>query len=189
VKDNRNSRFARLQKRIGKLRSFPDCGRRRKPGIIERAIEELQAALGELQVIEEELRFQHDELLVARKDSDNQRRRYKQLFDFIPDACLITDKAGKIREANLAAAAVLGIDREALSGRPIVDLVIEDRRDEFQGRLARMTELERIEDWPLRFRRGDGEEWLDARVTVEVFRAANDTIMGLQWIIKEPLPK
>jgi len=189
VKGDKDNRFAKLKESMGRLHSLGDCGRRRRPRIIERVIQELQAALDELQVIEEELRFQHDELLMARKDSEDHRRRYRQLLDLISERCLVTDMAGKIREANAAAAAALGIDRELLSGKLMANLVVAEQRGEFQERLGEMSRLQRIDGWPVRFRPGGDEPPFDARVTVEVIRAADDFITGLMWIIKAVPPK
>ena len=187
MKGNSHNRFRKLQKSVRKLLRASDCERHRKPGIIERAIEELQAALGELQVIEEELRFQYDELLMARKDSADQRRRYRQLFDLIPDACLTTDTAGKIREVNRAAATALKVDRETLLGKLVADLVVGDQRKEFLDRLAQIGQLQRIEEWQLRLQ-PRGERPFDARVTVEVVRGADEAITGLHWIVRMTAP-
>ena len=50
---------------------------------------------------------------------ETERQRYRQLFALAPDGYLVTDMQGKIREANQAAAAFLGVDPELASGAMI----------------------------------------------------------------------
>jgi PAS domain-containing protein len=73
---------------------------------------EVEMALEELDVMWEELQGQAD--LLSRENE-----RYAEFFDFAPDAYLITDTGGNIREANQAAAELLGAPREKLLGQPV----------------------------------------------------------------------
>ncbi|HEV7516178.1 MAG TPA: PAS domain-containing protein, partial [Thermoanaerobaculia bacterium] len=68
---------------------------------------QLQDALEEVQVAEEELRSQNEELLLTRQAIEAERLRYAQLFELAPDAYLVTDAGGRIAEANRAAAELL----------------------------------------------------------------------------------
>ena len=97
------------------------------PGDRSRAIEELEEALAELQVAEEELRQQNEELIAGRTDLESERYRYRDLFDSAPDAYLVTDAAGIDREANRAAAELLGVDTNFLVGKPLV-IFIDDQQ-------------------------------------------------------------
>jgi two-component system sensor histidine kinase KdpD len=49
--------------------------------------------------------------------------RHRELFDLFPGGCMITDLDGVVVEANLAAARLVGVSRDALAGRPLVELV------------------------------------------------------------------
>lgn len=49
-----------------------------------------------------------------------------------PAAYLVTDPAGLIREANLRAVALLGIDHRFVSGKPLVSFVAADDRMRFR---------------------------------------------------------
>jgi PAS domain-containing protein len=64
--------------------------------------EEMQTSLEASQVIEEEL-LEHSDQLLA------ERQRYYDLFQFAPDAYLLTDANGLILEANAAARKLLNI--------------------------------------------------------------------------------
>src|SRR5256885_15370978 len=63
---------------------------------------EVQKALEELNAAEEELHQQSDELASVRDQLERERRRYQDMFDFAPDAYLVTDPAGSIVEAYRA---------------------------------------------------------------------------------------
>lgn len=70
---------------------------------IEDCLEELFSALEELSIAEEELRQQNEMLIAAQSEIEAERQRYQELFEFAPDAYLITDLYGIIREANRVA--------------------------------------------------------------------------------------
>src|ERR1051325_7773371 len=76
------------------------------PRIPERAelLDNLQQAFEELQVAEEELRLQNEDLVAATAALETERWRYQELFEFAPDAYLVTSLTGNIEEANFAAA-------------------------------------------------------------------------------------
>ena len=65
-------------------------------------VEQLRLAQEELRDQSEALEAAHDELL-------EERRRYQHLFQYAPDAYLLTDLSGIVREANLSAARLLNI--------------------------------------------------------------------------------
>src|SRR5262245_19784571 len=71
---------------------------------------DVQMALEELDVMWEELQGQAE--LLTREN-----QRYAEFFDCAPDAYLVTDAGGNIREANRAAAELLGLDRQQLLHR------------------------------------------------------------------------
>src|SRR5438874_1033859 len=54
---------------------------------------------------------------------DAERERYGELFDFAPDAYLVTDTDGKILEANSAAGRLLGVPPRHLDGKLLVSFV------------------------------------------------------------------
>lgn len=146
--------------------------------------EELSTSLEELSAAEEEMRRQTDLLLETRAEVEVARLRYQDLFDFAPDAYLVTDPQGIISEANLASSRLLGLDRARLAGRPLAGFVPPGQRSAFRADLNRLaagptgcTALE----IPLRSRSG---RVLDTEVTV-----ASGSIYGgrpmLRWLIRD----
>jgi PAS domain S-box-containing protein len=74
--------------------------------------------LHELQVRQVELEMQNDELLRASVKLEFSCARYQDLYDFAPVAYFSVDAQDVIREANLTAASMLGVDRGVLVGSP-----------------------------------------------------------------------
>ncbi|HXG64405.1 MAG TPA: ATP-binding protein [Blastocatellia bacterium] len=103
-----------------------------QPETSEAVFEEINASLEELRVAEEELRQQNEELEAARNELENERRRYRDLFEFAPDAYLVTSKEGKITEANRAAAQLLGVEQRFLDGKTLPNFIAEDDRKNFR---------------------------------------------------------
>jgi PAS domain S-box-containing protein len=103
--------------------------------IILTAVEGLSTAFAELQIANEELYQQHEELLVTQQALIAERQRYQQLFEFAPDAYLVTDVNGLIQEANRAAATLLNRSQQFLVGKPLVCYVVEEERRAFRNQL------------------------------------------------------
>lgn len=108
--------------------------------VLDRALAALEQSVEELQVAAEELQVKNETLLLALADLDEERRRYRDLFDLAPDGHLVTDARGVIAEANRAAGELTGRSSESLLGRRLLDLVAPGSRVEAARRLrpARM---------------------------------------------------
>jgi PAS domain S-box-containing protein len=78
--------------------------------------------------------------------------RYRELFEFAPEAYLVTDRAGSITEANRAACALLG--EESPVGEPLVERVADEDRDTFGELLAGVREGQPADKVRLRLRSG-----------------------------------
>lgn len=121
----------------------------------ERTGEE-QQLLHDLQVHQLELEMQNEELRRVQFELDASRLRYFELYDLAPVGYCTVGDDGLIIESNLAAAAMLGVDRGALKGKPFSRFIMPEdaglfhllRRDLEAGGLAQSREL--------RLRRADG---------------------------------
>jgi len=88
---------------------------------------DLEMALEELDVMWEELQGQA--ALLVRENE-----RYAEFFEFAPDAYLITDAGGRIREANQAALELLNTARDGVVGSSLSDYIVDADRVAFLTR-------------------------------------------------------
>lgn len=112
----------------------PGEGRRRAPpkerGDPQALAHELSVHQAELEAQNEELRRAHIELLELHE-------RYLDLYERAPVGYVSLVRDGRVAEANLTAAAVLGVARRDLLGRRLSDFVVREQRDELdRHRLA-----------------------------------------------------
>jgi two-component system, cell cycle sensor histidine kinase and response regulator CckA len=110
-------------------------------------LQELQTAIEEVRVADEELAAQNDELFASREALEVERHRYQRLFDAAPDGYVVTDPAGKVLEANLAACELLNTSRKALAGKPLVVFLAPRDRAAFRSLVERVAAGERVVDW------------------------------------------
>ena len=85
----------------------------------------------ELRVRQIELEIQNEELRRSQAFLEESRRRYAELYDFAPLGYLILDEQGRIGEANLTAAAFLGVERSNLLNCPFVMFLVDEDRQAF----------------------------------------------------------
>lgn len=152
-------------------------------GVIE-SLQELGLALEELQVAGEELRMQHEQLISTHHALAMEQQRYKDLFEFAPDAYLVTDLFGGIKEANHAAKALFQVEQQYLIGKPFAALVNTEERSSFRGMLSQLPTIRRVQEWELALCRREGTSFL-AALTVEAITDLAGTVTGLRWLVRD----
>jgi len=103
--------------------------------VLAQVMAELDTTIEELLVAEEEMRVQNEQLANMALALDEERRKYQDLFDAAPDALLVTDTNGLIREANQAACGLLSLTHRYLLGKPLAAFVPLADRPAFRGLL------------------------------------------------------
>jgi len=164
-------------------RQGPGSGARSLPPPAE-AIEELHTALEELQVAEEEMQQQNEELLAAREALEQERQRYRDLFEFAPNGYLVTDPAGIIREANRVASMLLQVPARFLVGRPILSFVTPEGKAAFRTELNGLRAAERLGEWEAHLQPREGAP-LDVALSVAVVRGAEGEPVSLRWMVRD----
>jgi len=161
------------------LRANPPGG---AAGPAQAVVDELLAALEELQVSEEELRQQNETLAASEVLLEEERWRYAELFHLAPEPYLVTTAEGVVREANQAAAALLGVDAARLAGKPLAVFVAPADRRAFLLRLGRFDGRE--DDWELTLQPRRGEP---VAVSCAVSRSAPPSTgeARLSWLLRD----
>ncbi|MFL5563583.1 MAG: ATP-binding protein [Gemmatimonadaceae bacterium] len=142
-----SQRVRNASKRV-KARRIADDKRQIAPAAPEDDTD-LVALLEELRVADEELRVQNEELATSREMIELERRKYRDLFDFAPDAYVVTDTKGTIMEANLAASQILGVSSQFLVGKPLPAFFEESALRTHRHKLDQLCGAERFDDWEI----------------------------------------
>ncbi|MBD2501119.1 PAS domain S-box protein [Anabaena azotica] len=108
------------QERLAQIQQQANAPSSINKDLLSLAIAELSTALEELSVMAEELHQQNEELLGTHQMLELERQRYQDLFNFAPDAYMVTDDQGVILEANHAAQNLLNIRHDYMVGKPLI---------------------------------------------------------------------
>ncbi|MBF2026942.1 MAG: PAS domain S-box protein [Oscillatoriales cyanobacterium C42_A2020_001] len=156
----------------------------RQSHLIIVCLEELRLALEGLQIAEEELHQQNQALLAARQVIEDERQRYRELFEFAPDGYVVTDIYGIMQEGNCTAAALFNVAQTYLVGKPLGRFVPESQRQLFHSVLSQLPTIHRIQEWEIPLC-GRDMETFDAAITVETVRNSNGKAIALRWLLRD----
>ncbi|PMB51830.1 PAS domain-containing sensor histidine kinase [Fischerella thermalis CCMEE 5201] len=152
--------------------------------ILHDCLEELNTALEELRVAEEEVRQQNEELIDIRAALEVERQRYKELFDFAPDAYLVTNIEGKILEANRAATSLFKLSQKYLQGKLLINFIPEHQRRAFRSQLMRLHQIKQIQDWEIQMHTREGDEF-HAAISVTTVCDREGNPKGWRWLVRD----
>jgi PAS domain S-box-containing protein len=120
------------------------------------APEETQRTLHELRVHQIELELQNEELRAAQSEIDAARARYFNLYDLAPVGyCTISEK-GKILEANLSAASLLGVFRSTLINQHFSHFILREDQDLYYHYRNNLFGKNEPQSFELRMLKNDG---------------------------------
>lgn len=125
------------------------------------------------------------ELAAALQDAAAERQRYQELFESVPEAFLVTDLQGVIREANPAAEALLLRSRSFLVDKALALFVPLADRPAFRtvvNSLARMGPEAETREISLK---GRGKTRLPVLARVAPLRQADGKLTGLRWLLRD----
>ena len=143
----------------------------KSPDTFIRAVPEDPAAtIHELQVHQIELEMQNEELRRAQLELDEQRSKYYVLFDLAPVGYLALGASGVISDANLTAARLLGVARDALVGKPFSAFVSAADRDVWYAKQQLLSQVDEPQSYDLRLLRSSaaassGSFWASIETT------------------------
>jgi PAS domain S-box-containing protein len=101
--------------------------------------------------------MQNEELHQVQKDLEASHARYFKLYDLAPIGYLTLDKDGfLIREANLTAIQMLGVERSLIIGQPIARFIHGDDKDLHYLHLKKLFDTGLSQECELRLVKKDG---------------------------------
>ena len=151
---------------------------------MEHSIARLHQTIDGLVETQEVLRRQGFELTNARIRAEMERERYRSLFEGSPDGYLVTDAGGIIREANPAAAIMLGVQERFLLHKPLVTFLAASRRADFRmiiSSIRRSDPLD-IHEWDIVPRSGMP---LQAAITISPERDPSGRVISIRWLLRD----
>lgn len=153
--------------------------------LTEPQVAELKSVNGELRVALEELQSQNEQLESVQQALELEHQRYLDLFEFAPDAYLITDVNGVIQEANHAASTLLDIDCQYLIGQSLIALVSQPDRDNFQ---AILTNFSFTQNWEININ-SRGCDPLPVALAITVIKDLQNETVGLRCLLHDMRPQ
>jgi PAS domain S-box-containing protein len=167
-KPNTSVATAELRHRAeGRLRERQ--GHQRSDAAVPKSTADSQRLLHELQVHQVELEMQNAELQKARDELEAALEKYTDLYDFAPVGYFSLDEQGRILEANLTSAALLGVERSRLINRRLLVFVSPASRTGFLAFLGKaFTEPKDQACEALLLKEGGGTLWAAFRATSAV---------------------
>jgi PAS domain S-box-containing protein len=172
------------QKHVERLHQRAAAEPARRDEVLSETFQELHNMLEQLRVAEDQLSQQNEQLAAAHARADAERQRYRDLFDFAPDAYLVTNAEGSILEANRAATALLRFPAEGLRHKPLIVFVAEQERCAFRDLLARLEQEPGVRDKELRIQ-PRGAPSFPASVQVAAVRDVGGRLTGLRWLVRD----
>jgi two-component system, cell cycle sensor histidine kinase and response regulator CckA len=155
----------------------------RKQG--KEAIEGFTFTLEELNVSIEELHAQHSELLTTRNALERERQRYHNLFEFAPEAYIVTNLKGIILEVNNATKSLFKAELNGLLNKPLVLYVASSSRTVFHSLLDRVFASEqKIENYELKMQSRQKESF-SALLSVTIEQDERGKKTKLLWSIRD----
>lgn len=119
--------------------------------------EDAQLLFHELRVHQIELELQNEELRRAHVELDAARERYFDLYDLAPVGYCTVNEEGRILEANLTAATLLGVTRSALVKRLITGFIHGAHLTAYRDCCALVHASGQIQSCDVQMVRGDGK--------------------------------
>ena len=173
-----------LHEHVMDLRRQVTEGPTSRQTLLDIAFETMNSTIEELRVAEEEMRQQNEALAASYEVVETWRHHYEDLFESAPDAYLVTDMDGVIREANQAAVRLLGLSKRFLKGKPFATFAAEEDRQTFRQLLLEMAQAsETVErEMKIRPRR---REVVEVAIAVSIVRDSHGRPLLLRWLVRD----
>ena len=154
------------------------------PNLLPSAFKELGVVSEELEVAVEELRYQNQKLAELYQLLEAERQHYQDLFEFTPDAYLVTDFQGVIKEANRASILMLKVQQNFLVGKPLANFINDKERQLFRTKLNHLQQVGRTQEYEILLQPRKGDSFAVAlNVSPICDRKGKPT--ALRWLLRQ----
>jgi PAS domain S-box-containing protein len=121
--------------------------------------QDIDKLVHELRVHQVELKMQNDELRRIQVELEQARDRYRHLYDFAPAAYFSVDQKGAVTQANLTAAALLGLPRATAVGQMFSRFIHRDDQDTWYLHRKALLKTGNLQSFQLRLIESNGAEY------------------------------
>ncbi len=112
-----------------------------------------------------------------------ERQQLRDLFEQMPVACVVTDGAGVVRDANPAAEALLRSSLKLMKGRPMTQFVEREDRIEFRKHMSQAKYSTDIGEWRWTVTAADGIA-CDVVTTISQVQRLDEAVQ-LRWFLRQ----
>jgi len=120
---------------------------------------DIKDLIEDLRIYQTELEMQNEVLRQTQLELDAARDKYVDLYDFAPSGYFTINEKGVFVETNLTAAIMLGVEREALMGKPFSNFINIDDKDIFYLHHRKLIETKAKQTCELRLVKKDKSEF------------------------------
>lgn len=152
--------------------------------MLPQAFKELGSNSRMLQLAAEELYLQNEELLRTRGLVEAECQRYQNLFEFAPNAYLLTNTQGIIQQVNRLATTLFNVPKHYLVGKPLINFVPLEERRRFRNHLTEVFQSDSSRELLVSLQQRDGKLFHSA-LTVAVVRNEERKSINLVWLLRE----
>lgn len=168
---NENQEESELRQRAEKKLKVATSGNEEISGM---SPEKMASLIHELEVHQIELEMQNEELLRTQGELEKTRDEYSHLYDFAPVGYFTVSDKGTIEGVNLPGAAMIGIERNALIGKPFTRFIQREDQDIFYQHRQRLLETEMRQSCDLRLVKKNGHEFFAHLESLVVKKSGDD---------------
>jgi PAS domain S-box-containing protein len=152
--------------------------------LITRAIKLLESSEKKHKGTREHISGRDRQLSVVHSELEKERQRYQELFEYAPDAYLVTDAMGTIQEANHTASALLNVPIESLIGKPLILYVTEKKKKDFNDLILQLSKANSLTNLQMQLQPKIGAPF-QSLINVAVFPDHAGEAVELRWIIRD----
>lgn len=173
-----------LQNRLDELYQNAKDSVELSPELLPLTFKELGTTSEELHVAAEEICTQAEEIAQLQLELEAQRQHYRNLYESLPDAYLITDARGKVQEANRATSALLALKPQFLRNKLLINFIPNPERREFRCRLDKFHQQRGMQRWTTRFQPRNATP-IQVELRVTPVYASEGNLINLRWLVRE----